>query len=165
MTPKYSLKPLAILVLAAVALAVSACSPKVDNRGYVSEVKMQDQLVPGTTTREEVLSKFGSPSSQSSFGEDTWYYVTARKEAYAFMRSDVVQQDVVRIEFDPAGVVKTVQYYDKDKAQDVTLVKRTTPTEGHTLGFIEQTLGNIGRFNRPTDAAANTAAPGRRMPR
>lgn len=161
-----SIQPVkAFVLLAFAALALASCSPKVDSRGYISESKIVEQVKVGETTRDEVFSKFGSPSSQSSFGDDTWYYVSGRKEAYGFMKSDLVAQDVVRIEFDAGGVVKTVNSYDKEQGQDVALVKRTTPTEGHTLGFIEQALGNIGRFNRPSDAAANTSAPGRRQPR
>jgi len=162
------MKPIQIVKycsLAILASMLAACSPKVDNRGYVGEGAIRDQVTIGTSTRQDVLDTLGSPSSQSSFGEETWYYVSARKETVAFLKPEVEQQDVVRISFDQAGVVSKVESFDKNNAREFELVKRVTPTEGHTLGFFEQVLGNIGRFNRPQDVAAGSAAPGRKQSR
>ena len=67
-------------------LTVAACSPKVENHGYVSEGAIKDKLVVGQTTKDEVLTALGSPSAQSSFGDEAWYYITSRREATAFLR-------------------------------------------------------------------------------
>ncbi len=115
----------------------------------------------GKSSREDVQTRLGSPSAQSSFGEETWYYVTARKEAYAFLRPEVVQQDVVGVVFDGNGLVSRIDGYNINDSRDFKLVKRETPTEGHTLGFFEQVLGNVGRFNAPSQGGS-TVAPGRR---
>jgi outer membrane protein assembly factor BamE (lipoprotein component of BamABCDE complex) len=65
----------------------------------------------------------------------------------------------VRIVFDDAGLVKSVEHYDQSASKEFALAKRVTPTEGHSMNAIEQILGNIGRFNRGGDTSA---APGRR---
>ncbi|MDX2072843.1 MAG: outer membrane protein assembly factor BamE [Alphaproteobacteria bacterium] len=150
-------KQTVILIL----LAAAACSPMVDNRGYVKQVDIKDKLVIGQTGRQEVLDQLGSPSSQSSFGPETWYYIHNRKETVGFFAPEVVDQDVTSIEFDTTGMVSKVNGYGRDQALEITNVKRETPTEGHTLSFIEQTLGNIGRFNKPGDSSS-TVAPGRK---
>ena len=141
-------------------LLLAACSPKVDNGGYVRDGAIKDQLVVGQSTREDVKTKLGSPSSQSSFGDETWYYISDRKEAYAFLKPEIVQQDVVSVVFNANGVVSELRNYNIDNSKDFDIVQRTTPTEGHTLGFFEQVLGNVGRFNRPGND--NTVAPGRK---
>ncbi len=147
------------LIVVAVALALAACSPKVDTRGYVRQDEWKGQVTPGTSTKDDVLARFGSPSSRSSFGSETWYYISARKETVAFLRPEVAEQDVTRVEFDANGVVTKVESYDKSSGKDVDMVSRTTPTEGHSLGFLEQILGNIGRFN---SGSKDTVAPGRK---
>lgn len=139
---------------------LAACSPKVDNRGYVTDINWKQGITPGQTHKDEVRALFGSPSSQSTFGNETWYYITQRKETMGFLPTEVAQQDVVRIEFDAGGVVSTVEHYNQENAKDFDIAKRTTPTEGHTLGFIEQVLGNIGRFNKP--GASGSPSTGRR---
>src|SRR5690242_6956482 len=99
-----------ILLLSGALLA--ACSPKVDNRGYVRDGNLKEQITVGQTTKDQVLAKFGSPSAQSSFGDETWYYITDRKEAVAFFKPKVVEQDVTRIVFDASGTVSDVQTFD-----------------------------------------------------
>jgi len=140
-------------------MLAEACSPKVNNGGYVNENDIKNQIVIGKTTKDDVKEAFGSPSAESSFGAESWYYISDRKEAYAFLKPTVVEQNVVRIEFDPTGVASTVESYSKKDGEEFDLAKRTTPTEGHTLGFFEQILGNIGRFNRP---GSDSSAPGRK---
>lgn len=142
-------------------LLTTACSPKVENRGYVKQASWKDAIKVGQTNKQEMLDTFGSPSAQSSFGAETWYYISSRKEAIGFMKPAVVEQETVDVTFDASGVVSSVNIYDKDNAKEFDLVKRTTPTEGHSLNFIDQTLGNLGRFNKPS-SGSDTAVPGRR---
>lgn len=152
--PKLSI--LSALLAGGLAAAVAACTPKVDNTGYVAGKPISEQVSTGQS-KDDVLMKLGSPSSQSSFGSETWYYVTARKESWAFMPYEVAQQDVTRIEFDEAGKVAKVQGFDLSNSEDVAFVKRETETEGHSLGFFEQVLGNIGRFNSPGNGPGGSA--------
>jgi outer membrane protein assembly factor BamE (lipoprotein component of BamABCDE complex) len=147
-------------LLIALLLPIAACSPKVDNKGYVKQSDLSAEIVVGKTSKQEILENFGSPSSQSSFGSETWYYINNRLETMAFLKPDVVEQDITRIEFDTAGIVSKLENFGSDKITDVKTISRTTPTEGHTMGFIEQTLGNVGRFNKP-GSASGSVAPGR----
>ena len=149
------------LVFIAALLLMAACSPKVENRGYVKQASWKDTITIGKTNKQEMLDNFGSPSAQSSFGPETWYYISSRKEAVAFLKPEVVEQETVDVTFDAAGVVSSINIYDKNNARKVDLVKRTTPTEGHSLSFIDQALGNLGRFNKPS-SGSDTAVPGRR---
>ncbi len=149
------------LFSAAMLLALSACSPKVATGGYVHDGDIKDQVIIGQTTKDQVKEKLGSPSAQSSFGDEAWYYITDRHETVAFLKPETVQEDVVRIEFDMAGVVSKVETYNKNDGKEFAIATQTTPTEGHTLGFFEQILGNIGRFNKPANAS-DTVAPGRK---
>lgn len=149
-------------ILIAILLPLAACSPKVENKGYAKQKDLVEHIVVGQSTKQEIVDNFGSPSSQSSFGNETWYYINNRLEAVAFLRPEVVEQDITRIEFDSAGVVSKVENFDTNSMQEIDLVGRETPTEGHTMGFLEQTLGNVGRFNNPGGTGrAGTVAPGR----
>lgn len=143
-------------------LALAACSPKVETGGYIRDGDVKASITPGVTTRDEVSAMLGSPSARSSFGAETWYYVTNRKETYGFLKPEVVEQDVLRIEFDSGGVVSSAKGYTREDGQDIEMARRVTPTEGHELGFFEQIMGNIGRFNK---SGNTSAAPGRQQRR
>ena len=137
------------LLILPLVLFATACSPKVENRGYIKQSNLKDEIVVGKTSKQEVLDKFGSPSTKSSFGAETWYYISSRKEAIGFMKPEITDQETFNISFDENDVVNSVSNNNKDDARDVEMVSRTTPTEGHSLSFIDQTIGNLGRFNKP----------------
>ncbi len=143
-----------IICLSAVTLM--GCEPVVHHRGHVEDAPMSEKITEGETTRDDVQILFGSPSSTSGFGEETWYYIHARKEAKAFLRPQVTEQRIMQIIFDSQGVVEEVKQYDLEDGKQVSFVEKTTPTEGHSLGFMEQILGNLGRFNK------DSTGPGRR---
>ena len=89
----------------------------------------------------------GTPSTVGTFDENTWYYIGARTEKTAFFQPEVVERKVVVVRFDENGTVADIQELDQSAGQQVELVERTTPTAGRDMNFIEQMLGNIGRFS------------------
>lgn len=140
-----------VAICTAASMLLVACSPMSDTRGHVAATADIGAIKPGATNKDGVLKLLGSPSSVSSFGPETWYYISARKERKAFFEPKIVEQKVTGVEFDEGGLVREVHGYDEKDARDIAAVKRTTPTEGHTLGFVEQIVGNIGRFNKPVE--------------
>jgi outer membrane protein assembly factor BamE (lipoprotein component of BamABCDE complex) len=133
-------------------LALSACVPQVSNHGYRLDEAALAQVEAGRTTREQVQQLLGSPSSVTTFDGSAWYYVGQRTERLSFYQEEVVDQDIVAIVFDELGTVARVERHGLDRAQEVSLVDRETPTAGSELTVFEQFIGNIGRFNPPADA-------------
>lgn len=141
------------LAVAGMMLAVSACGiATVDNRGYVASPDIAERVKIGESTREDVRGALGSPSTVSDFPPETWYYISREKETVAFLKPELTKQDVMQIEFDEFGKVSKFVRYGKDVVQDVQYVERKTPTEGRSVGLVEQLLGNLGKFNTPRDA-------------
>lgn len=139
-----------------------ACSPIVNHRGHTEKDKFTNGITVGTDTKADVRSRFGSPSSMSKFGEETWYYVSVRKETRGFFRPEITQQDITQIMFNAEGVVSDMKQYTKSDSEQVVAVEQITPTEGHSLGFMEQIFGNIGRFNKDRTTTAPSRRPGGR---
>ena len=133
-------------------LALIACVPQVSNHGYRLDEAALAQVEPSRTSREQVLQLLGSPSSITTFDGSVWYYVGQRTERLSFYQEEVVNQDIVAIVFDDLGTVSRIERHGLDRAQEVSLVDRETPTSGTELSVFEQFIGNIGRFNPPADA-------------
>ncbi|MGC2854225.1 outer membrane protein assembly factor BamE [Novispirillum sp. DQ9] len=153
MTLKLSLRGLfpALAVLAPLALTLPACTPEVTPRGNLPSPSVLAQVVPGETSRPQVASLLGTPSSTSLFDNgEVWYYIGARTTQYAVYSTDEVERSIVAVRFDPAGRVEKVTTLGKEDGEDVTLVGRSTPTAGNELNFLQQMLGNVGRFNKDT---------------
>jgi outer membrane protein assembly factor BamE (lipoprotein component of BamABCDE complex) len=135
------------------------CVPQVSNHGYRFDEAALAQIQPGRTTRDEVQQLLGSPSSLTTFDGAVWYYVSQRTERMSFYQEDVVNQDVVSIAFDQSGTVTGVDRHGLDRAREVSIVERETPTAGSEMSALEQFIGNIGRFNPPADSDPRPGQP------
>ncbi len=131
----------------ALALLVGACSTTVENHGHRLDEERVAQIRPGASSRGDVASLLGTPSTLASFDDRTWYYVGRRVEEQNFFDRGLEAQDVVRVRFDGFGVVETVDRFELADAHAVEPVDDKTPTGGNELNVVQQFIGNIGRFN------------------
>lgn len=159
-TLKIALPCLLSGMVLALPLATGACMSKVDRGGYVDDIDIKGEIISGQTTREQVKALMGSPSSVSSFGDEAWYYISDRMETVAFFKPEVTDQQVIRIAFNDSGVVTDVRHLSQKDALEFESVNRETPTEGHSMGIMEQLIGNVGRFNNPGGGALSRNRPG-----
>lgn len=148
------------LLIVFLGLCLTSCTPQVANRGHLDVTPKLKELQAGSSHKQDVIRLLGTPSVQSSFGEETWYYVNAKRESYAFFRPETTDQRVVAIQFDSNDMVKDIQQFDKKDAKDLAVIEKTTPTEGQELGLWEQMLGNFGRFNSTRTGTAGSVGGG-----
>jgi outer membrane protein assembly factor BamE (lipoprotein component of BamABCDE complex) len=144
------------LALAAVGLAaaatLTACTPRIDQRGNKPDEDQVVQINPGVDDKNRVAELIGTPSTISTFNDKTWYYISKRTETTAFFDPDVVDQEVLAIQFDDSGIVKNMTVYGQEDGRQIAYVDRVTPTEGNELTIVQQLLGNLGRFNPSNDS-------------
>src|ERR1700676_2328573 len=146
-------RPLAAaLAELATAAGLGAGSPTVSARGNLPTASQLSEIKPGVPEKATVTRVLGSPSTVASFDDTTWYYISQKTEELAFFKPEVRDPEVVAVSFDKDGTVKDVQNLRSKSPRGIEPVARTTPAPGKELSFIEQLLGNFGRFN--TNSAA-----------
>lgn len=153
----------AALAALAAGLVLSACSPKIVQHGNVPDEEQVVQIQPGLDNRERVQQLLGSPSTQGSFGQEIWYYVSRKTTQTGFLEPDVVDQGVLAITFDQQGVVSDLKIYDQSDGRLVAMVDRETPTHGNEMTILQQLLGNLGRFD-PESSSKPTVGTGTPTP-
>ena len=130
------------------AAALAACAASVEQRGNLPNPDKISEIHAGATTKDEVVKILGTPSSVSVFNnEKSWYYISRRTAQTAFFEPDVLDQQVYIVNFDDQGVVKAVDHKVLQDGMEVTPVARATPAPGRELSFLEQLIGNLGKFN------------------
>lgn len=155
---KIPLRACAGLALAsALAASLAACQPRIDTRGNLPDPDNVLRINPGIDGRDQVADLLGTPSSIATFDDRTWYYISRRTETFAFFEPDVVDQEVLMVKFDEAGIVSDMKIYGLEDSQPIQPVERTTPTLGREMTILQQLIGNLGRFNK--DASGSNAAP------
>lgn len=149
--------------LALLSLTLGGCLTTSTTRGYNIDrmTKQKQAVVVGQTTEAEVKRLLGSPSTESSFGDKTWYYVASKTESVAFLKPKIIDQRVLVVAFDDTGTVNRIHEYTREDAMVLTFNKDHTHTEGNDLTVLQQLLGNVGRFN--PDSLPGGKGP--RMPR
>jgi len=131
-------------------LIMASCVTTVTH-GHLKEDEALANIKVGATTKDEALKALGSPSSESSFGPTTWYYVSSIKQTRSLFAPEITDQHVIEIAFDAGGIVSSIKQYALKDSQDIQIASRTTPSEGQQLGFFEQIFSNLGRFNKNAD--------------
>jgi outer membrane protein assembly factor BamE (lipoprotein component of BamABCDE complex) len=141
-------RPLFLWAAAAtVMLALAACSVPIDQRGNLPDKAALDQLKPGVTDKATVTRLLGSPSSIAQFDTNTWYYISQKSKTVAFFKPDLLDQEVVAIDFDKDGLLRDIRHRGMQDAQAVAPNPNATPAPGREFSFIEQLIGNFGKFS------------------
>ena len=140
---KYVIKK--YLFIALVFLSAS-CSPIVENRGYVFDEKLLDQIKINETISNDVMDILGSPSTTSAIDASTWYYIYSKAETVAFYNPTVTDRRVLAVSFDDDDKVNNLKYYGLEEGKIISYVDRTTPTRGRELTVLQQLFGNLGRL-------------------
>ncbi len=130
-------------------------------RGNKVTADQLKELVPGTSTRADVSSLLGTPTAKATFDDNTWIYISEVTQPRVARVQGINSQDVVVASFDDRGVLKTIKQLDKSDAKPVSVVSRATPSPGSESSFLQQLLGNVGKFSAgPAQAAESGVSVG-----
>ena len=147
MKQKYSF-PLTLCTLTLTSL-LYACNPRIDVRGNLIDPQDIAAAQSEQLSKNDILRRFGSPTNVATFSSERWYYVGGKTSSLAFFRPKLIDQQVVAVAFDKNGLVSKINVYRLEDGKIIDPVKRTTPTEGQELTFLQQLLGNLGKFTKP----------------
>jgi len=149
---------------AATLFALIACETVIDVRGFVPDDESLSKIQVGLQGKRDVGDLLGTPSSVSSFGDETWLYISRKTRSVAFFEPKIVEQHVVAIVFGEKGMVSDVKKLELADGKVLRHVARVTPSPGKELSFIEQLIGNVGKFNSKGASAATAGGQGGGIP-
>ncbi len=132
----------AVIAVAVASSLLTACSSTTDvfHNGYVLD-EQSLQLIPVGSSREQVLLTMGTPSTTATFGNEVFYYISQKRvRKAAFMKPQLVEQNILAIYFDKNGVVAQKANYTLQDGKVFDSISRTTPTGGRDLTFLQQLL-------------------------
>ncbi len=127
-------------------------------RGNKIDPSLVAELVPGTSTRADATALLGSPTQRAAFDDNTWLYISETTRTRVGRTPGVTDQNVTILTFDEGGTLRSVKRLGQDDGLEVATVSRITPSPGSDATFMQQLLGNVGKFN--AGPAANRAPGG-----
>ena len=139
--------------LAAAALlgmAVSGCSSIGEefHRGYLLDEQALASVKPGMGA-EQVLQTMGTPSTVSTVGNRSWYYISqTSSRPVRFLGETVTDQKVAAIYFSPGLRVERVALYGIQDGKVFDFISRSTMASGEETSLVGQIFsGNGPAFN------------------
>ena len=136
-----------VLLCASLLGACSLVEQPPQVRGNKVTADQIKDLVPGTSTRADVASLLGSPTAKATFDDNTWIYISEVTQPRVGRIQGINSQDVVTAVFDDRGILRSISHLDKADAKSVNVVSRATPSPGSESSFMQQLLGNVGKFS------------------
>jgi len=116
-------------------------------RGYLVDERAVNQIKPGMGP-EQVLQTLGSPSTVSTVGNKSWYYISqVSRRRFQFMSESVVDQRVTAVYFNKNFKVERVALYGLQDGKLFDFISRTTPTGGSDQNFIGQLFRGMTSFD------------------
>lgn len=130
------------------ATSVAACTMGEEYaRGYQLDENAVAQVKKGMSA-DQVLQTLGTPSTVSTVGNKSWYYISQRsRRPLRFMTETVVDQRVTAVYFDNNLRVERVGLYGIQDGQVFDFITRTTPAGGQETSFLGQLLRGTNNFN------------------
>ena len=129
------MKPTALFAVCAL---IVGCAPVVSQRGYLQDLDTEASIDPATDTKTTIQQRLGYPSTEATFTNDAWYYISSVERQVAFFHPTVESRAILAVYFDKTGKVTDLKHYTLDDGHVVAFETRTTPTRGREITFLQQ---------------------------
>jgi outer membrane protein assembly factor BamE (lipoprotein component of BamABCDE complex) len=116
-------------------------------RGWVLDQNLLAQVKSGMDV-QQVLQTLGTPSTTSTVGNRTFYYISQRaSRRFQFQELRVHDQNVVAVYFNKGFKVERVANYGLQNGVIFDFISRTTPTGGEEQSFLRNLFRGVTSFN------------------
>ncbi|HEY4125323.1 MAG TPA: outer membrane protein assembly factor BamE [Rhizomicrobium sp.] len=125
------------LLLIAV-FAAAGCTPVISQRGYLADPANESALKEGKDTKTTVQARLGYPSTQGTFGGDSWYYISSTEKRVAFFEPRLISRTILAVYFDKDSKVNDLKHFGLKDGHVVDFETRETITRGREMTFLQQ---------------------------
>ena len=148
-------------VLGAIGLGISGCIGETIRHGYQIDEAALATVKPGMSA-EQVLQILGTPSTVSTVGNKSWYYISQNtSRTVLFLGEQVEDQKVTAVYFTGGLKVERVALYGLQDGKVFDFIERKTAASGADRAFISQLFRGLTRYE-PFGSGNASPVPGAR---
>ena len=148
-----------LTALVAAMVASSGCTRLKGHQGYIGDATLLASVQPGVDNKDSVQASLGRPTFVGQFDKNDWYYYARDTRQLAFAQPSPTEQYVLRVRFDAAGNVASVNQTGKEFIAKISPEGDKTPTLGRNTRFFEELFGNIGSVGAGTGQGSTPNSP------
>lgn len=143
-----------------VGIGVSGCIGEDLRHGYQIDQAALATVKPGMSA-EQVLQILGTPSTVSTVGNKSWYYISQNtRRTVLFLGEQVEDQKVTAVYFTGAFKVERVALYGLQDGKVFDFIERTTPSSGSDRAFLSQLFRGLTRYEPFGSGSGTSVVPG-----
>lgn len=130
---------------------LSACSTTQQNEWFVAHTgnmpaKERVNRIDIGASKDDVVSVLGLPSSVNVFDQNSWIYMSSDVKKVAFFAPQEVDRAVLRITFNSADEVKSIENLSLAEGNNIIPEKDKTEVKGQRPGFFRKYFGGVGQY-------------------
>ncbi|MCE4222330.1 outer membrane protein assembly factor BamE [Methylobacterium sp. C25] len=149
-----------VSVLAVLGLGLSGCIGEDIRHGYVVDQAALATVRPGMSA-EQVLQILGSPSTVSTVGNKSWYYISQTSHrTVLFMGESVEDQKVTAVYFNGGMKVERTALYGLQDGRIFDFIERKTASSGADRAFLGQLFRGLTRYEPFGSGSGTSIVPG-----
>ena len=127
---------------------VTACQQNevVKTHGIAYLNKREKLIVVNETNKNDTISILGQPSTKGMVDDNLWIYIErtrTRGKLHKLGRNYLKKNNVLVIEFDKYGIVKSKEFFDKNQMNKISFAKDITENEIRKENFIYSFLSSV----------------------
>ena len=133
-----------LVAVAAVCLALTACSTGEEfTRGQKITADQLEQVPVGSSKEQAVLA-LGTPTTTGLAGGEALYYISQTDaRSFAFQKTKVQDRRILVVYLDDDGRVRQIAEYGLKDGKVFDYLSRKTRTSGQDLAFLSQVLSGL----------------------
>ena len=108
--------------------------------------KKQKNLIISKSNINDIKKILGNPSTKSKFDNDVWIYIERKQtqsELKNLGRMKIYKNDVLVLEIDKFGILKSKKFYNKEDMENIKIVEETTQAGFTKTSFIYDFLSSM----------------------
>lgn len=128
---------------------LSGCK-SVDIHGQYLDDQDIQKIKSESWNKEEIFNNLGYPNFVPDYTDNTVYYLYRTQTRRAWFKPKVIDQRVVKINFDRNGKVTETEVLEDAQNESISARSKFTKSGGTTNSGIQKFVRNVGRFNPTT---------------
>ena len=118
----------------------------INTHGIAYLNKREKLIIVNKSNKNDTIQVLGQPSTKGISNDNIWIYIErtrTRGKLLKLGRNYLKKNNVLLLEFDKYGVLKTKEYFDKDKMNKLSFAKDITVNDIRKENFIEGFLSSV----------------------
>ena len=124
--------------------SVTGCSKLVEQNGVPINNETFQDLIIGSSTKNQVKKNLGEPLMIDNHNEETWIYFSQKIEKIAFFAPRLNERTVLLLKFKNNKLINKESFTQKD-SKIIDISTKKVISGGRKLTVLQQIFGNIGK--------------------